>query len=72
MKTRPLAFLLLVVPVVLTGCANVQPWERAALADYTVVADRDPLTEINAEHMWFSREATSGGRGVGGGGCGCN
>lgn len=55
-----------------TGCANVKPWERANLADYTMRPDRDPLTGALSEHMWFSREAASGGRGVGGGGCGCN
>lgn len=56
----------------LTGCQHVEPWERGTLADYTMRADRDPLTVVNREHMWFSREAASGGRGVGGGGCGCN
>jgi hypothetical protein len=24
------------------------------------------------DHIYFSKEATSGGRGFGGGGCGCN
>ena len=24
------------------------------------------------EHIYFSKEASSGGQGVGGGGCGCN
>jgi len=56
----------------LCGCANVKPWERSTLADYTMRGDRDPLTISLSEHMWFSREAASGGRGVGGGGCGCN
>ena len=55
-----------------TGCANVKPWERGTLADYTMRPDRDPLTIALGEHMWFSREASSGGRGVGGRGCGCN
>jgi hypothetical protein len=54
------------------GCANVQPWERGTLADYTMRPDRDPLTIATREHLWFSREEASGGRGVGGGGCGCN
>jgi hypothetical protein len=54
------------------GCANVKPWQRSTLADYTMRADRDPLGEKDAEHLFFSREAASGGRGVGGGGCGCN
>lgn len=55
-----------------SGCAHVKPWERNTLADYTMRPDRDPLTISLCEHMWFSREAASGGRGVGGGGCGCN
>jgi hypothetical protein len=55
-----------------SGCVNVQPWERGKLADYTMRADRDPQFESLSEHIWFSREAASGGRGVGGGGCGCN
>jgi len=55
-----------------SGCTTVKPWERNTLADYTMRPDRDPLTISLSEHMWFSREAASGGRGVGGGGCGCN
>lgn len=54
------------------GCVNVKPWQRATLADYTMRSDRDVLDVAMAEHMHFSREAASGGRGVGGGGCGCN
>lgn len=54
------------------GCQHVSPWERGALADPVMRADRQPLADMMTEHMWFSREAASGGRGVGGGGCGCN
>lgn len=56
------------------GCTtvNVQPWERGALADYTMRPDRDPIATAMAEHTYFSREAATGGRGVGGSGCGCN
>lgn len=56
----------------LTGCQSVKPWQRGQLADITMRPDRDPAGQGLAEHMWFSREAASGGRGVGGGGCGCN
>lgn len=65
---------LLAVAVLLfaSGCENVQPWQRERLADYTMRPDRDPLRAAQAEHVWFSREATTGGAGVGGGGCGCN
>lgn len=60
-----------------TGCTNVnlvrvKPWERAALADYTMNPGRDPLATALAEHTFFSRETATGGRGVGGSGCGCN
>lgn len=67
-----LAGLLLLLVGLLTGCQTVKPWERGQLADYTMRADRDPVANTMAEHIYFSREATSGGRGVGGGGCGCN
>jgi hypothetical protein len=54
------------------GCQHVSPWQRGALAEPVMRADRDALGTMMAEHMWFSREAATGGRGVGGGGCGCN
>ncbi|MFT3869891.1 MAG: DUF4266 domain-containing protein [Nibricoccus sp.] len=60
------------VGLVLSGCTTVQPWERATLADYTMRPDRDGLATAMTEHIYFSREASSGGRGVGGSGCGCN
>ena len=82
MKIASLRFvitpLLLVVGLVaLAGCANpklvrVHPWERVILADSIMRPDRDPLATALNEHVYFSREAASGGRGVGGSGCGCN
>lgn len=54
------------------GCQHVHPWERGNLADPIMNPGADPLGLLFAEHMWFSREAAFGGRGVGGGGCGCN
>lgn len=55
-----------------SGCANVQPWQRGYLSQEIMRPDRDPVGVALCEHMHFSREAASGGRGVGGGGCGCN
>jgi hypothetical protein len=55
-----------------TGCTTVQAWDRGALANYKMRPDRDPLSGVMSEHIYFSREASSGGRGVGGSGCGCN
>jgi hypothetical protein len=63
--------------VFICGCSTpaavrVRPWQRATLADDTMNPDRDPLGSAMIEHVYFSREAASGGRGVGGSGCGCN
>lgn len=56
----------------LAGCARVKPWQRGSLADVTMRPDRDAVGLVLTEHLYFSREAAAGGRGVGGGGCGCN
>ena len=62
-----LSFLML-----LSGCATVKPWQREALADSIMQPDRNPMQSALLDHVYFSREASSGGRSVGGGGCGCN
>jgi hypothetical protein len=54
------------------GCAPVKPWQRGTLADAIMRPDRDPLAASLIAHVYFSREAASGGRTVGGAGCGCN
>jgi hypothetical protein len=66
--------LILALASVVSGisCTQVKPWERGHLADYIMRPGRDPLTDSVNEHVWFTREAFAGGRGVGGGGCGCN
>ena len=73
MKTRWIPGLLLLAAWAATaGCEHVKPWQRGTLADAIMRADRDPLGTGQEEHIFFSREAATGGRGVGGGGCGCN
>jgi hypothetical protein len=76
-KTFRPVFLLLagsLLGAALAGCTavQVQPWERATLAESTMRPDRDPPATAMMEHVYFSRESASGGRGVGGSGCGCN
>lgn len=66
------AAVLLAGVLLASGCKNVEPWQKRTLSDATMRGDRDPAGQGLADHMWFSREAASGGRGVGGGGCGCN
>jgi Domain of unknown function (DUF4266) len=70
---RTLRIVLLITCSALAGaCANVKPWQRGHLADSVMLPGRDPLKDSISEHVWFTREAFAGGRGVGGGGCGCN
>lgn len=58
----------------LGGCASlgVQPWERALLAKEEMALDAEGIDLGLDDHIYFSKEATSGGRGFAGGGCGCN
>ena len=64
MKSQ-LRWLWLVALPFLVGCQNVKPWQRGTLADAVMRADRDPLGQGLTEHVFFSREAASGGRGCG-------
>ena len=56
----------------LPGCASVKPWERDILSRPAMQIDPDPMISGVDDHIYFSREASKGGRGFGGGGCGCN
>ncbi len=56
----------------LTGCTAVQPWQRETLARPDMALVSDPLQAAFEDHVYFSKEASSGGRSFGGGGCGCN
>lgn len=66
------ASILFVAIVMLGGCTVVQPWERDVLARPEMSLDAAPLDAAIDDHIYFSKEASSGGRGFGGGGCGCN
>ncbi len=61
--------------LLLTGCASMQPpkpWEKGQLARPEMQFDPDPMNARLTDHIYTSKEAASGGYGVGGGGCGCN
>jgi hypothetical protein len=66
----PLLFTLL--GTLLGGCARVRPWERDQLADPRMQSDANRVEKGVDDHIYFSKEASSGGSGFGGGGCGCN
>jgi hypothetical protein len=67
-----LACLALAGSVWLAGCANVKPWDRDVLAKDSMQVVSDPVDASIDDHIYFSKEASSGGQGFGGGGCGCN
>jgi hypothetical protein len=58
----------------ISACSNlgVQPWERDLLAKKEMSLGAEPLDNALDDHIYFSKEASSGGKGFGGGGCGCN
>ena len=56
----------------LVGCSAVRPWERNILAKDEMLLVPDELESYVDDHVFFSKEASTGGKGVGGGGCGCN
>lgn len=76
-----LTFFLLLATFPLLGCSTfsditkretVKPWQRGLLAEDKLQLEPDSMESYVDEHIYFSREASTGGRGVGGGGCGCN
>jgi Domain of unknown function (DUF4266) len=56
------------------GCSSlgVKPWQRGVLAREDMQLGSNPLDAAIDDHMYFSKEASSGGRSFAGGGCGCN
>lgn len=61
-----------ILPFFLSGCVNVQPWERENMAkEHMQLVPNELLSEFE-NHANFSREGTDGGYGLSGGGCGCN
>jgi hypothetical protein len=66
--------LLVALTVVAAGCASlgVKPWERNVLARSDMQLEANPLDAAIDDHLYFSKEASSGGRSFAGGGCGCN
>ncbi len=66
--------LIIFTTLFLSACSSlgVQPWERGVLAKPEMALDAERLEIATDDHIYFSKEASSGGRGFAGGGCGCN
>ncbi|MRI58134.1 MAG: hypothetical protein C6H99_01360 [Epsilonproteobacteria bacterium] len=65
----------LLIALLFGGCSvqNVKPWQKATLAKeaFNQGACSKNYTKFQ-NHVYFSKEASKGGGGVAGGGCGCN
>jgi len=56
------------------GCSTLgaKPWEHDLMAEQSMQINPYPLESASDDHIYFSKEASSGGRSFAGGGCGCN
>jgi hypothetical protein len=76
MKPRILALGLLGLlgAALCSGCGSlgVKPWQRDLLSRRDMQPGGNQLDDAIDDHLYFSKEASSGGRTFGGGGCGCN
>jgi hypothetical protein len=66
---------LMSILILLTGlaaCEAVPAYQRGDLARTEMAFDPDPLESRFNQHIYFSKEASTGGNGVAAGGCGCN
>ena len=67
--------ILVALSIAIAGCASMsppKPWEKGDLARPSMQVGSDRLEAKYTDHIYQSKEMTSGGQGVGGGGCGCN
>ena len=51
---------------------QVKPWQKESLARDDMQLVTDVMDSAVDDHLYFSREASTGGSRVQGGGCGCN
>lgn len=63
---------ILLLILMAAACAQVKPWERGELAKREMAFDVDPMETKIRDHIYFSKEGSSSGSAVTGGGCGCN
>ena len=75
MSRLALSLVLIIGAAVLSsGCASlgVKPWQRDLLSRQDMQLNGNAIDEAIDDHLYFSKEASSGGRSFAGGGCGCN
>ena len=62
-KTHLLTSLILTAIMLFSGCSSmgVEPWDRDILAKDEMQLTSDPLEAALDDHIYFSKEASSGG-----------
>lgn len=63
---------LISLAIVLSGCSDVPVYKRGNLAKPEMSWSPDPMEAALQKHIYFAKEASSGGAEAAGGGCGCN
>lgn len=73
-RAARLALALSALALLTSACASIgpKPWEKDLMARKEMSVNPYPLVAAADDHIYFSKEASSGGRGFAGGGCGCN
>jgi hypothetical protein len=69
-----LLLLMLSATIIIASCAplGVEVWQRDVLAEPQMQLNYESIDRAFDDHIYFSKEGSSGGRGFAGGGCGCN
>lgn len=68
---RKIIIMLMMLSLCACNLSPVKPWERNILARPQMQLVH-PLDNAFDDHIYFSKEASSGGQSFAGGGCGCN
>lgn len=69
---RMIAVVGLLALVASCSSLGVKPWERDVMARKSMQLNTEPNITAYHDHIYFSKEGSSGGRTFDGGGCGCN
>jgi hypothetical protein len=69
--------LALLASLLLSACSmtqieTVKPWQKGILAKKEMSLEGSQIDGYVNDHIYFSKEGSTGGTSVGGGGCGCN
>ncbi len=69
---RVISSLLLTINLISCSNTNIEPWQRDILSKKEMQFNSNKIISTMDSHFYYSKEASSGGQGFSGGGCGCN